>query len=70
MQNHLDSAGIPGALGLGQSTATNIYNAFLFFSYLTPLLFAVISDTWLGKFKTLCISITWAKELHASWDFV
>ena len=57
MQNHLNDAALPGALGLGQSTATNIYNAFFFFSYLTPVPFAIVSDTWLGRYKTLCISI-------------
>ncbi|KAF2969438.1 hypothetical protein GQX73_g4107 [Xylaria multiplex] len=47
----------PGALGLGQSTATTINNAFLFFSYLATILFAVASDSWLGRYKTLLISL-------------
>ncbi|KAI9679130.1 MAG: hypothetical protein M1822_007340 [Bathelium mastoideum] len=61
---------LPGALGLGQSTATNIYNAFLFFSYLTPLPFAIVSDTWLGRYTTLCISFgsTTASHLQADDD--
>ena len=55
MQNPGDNVAVPGALGLGQSTAVNIYNAFFLFSFLTPLLFALISDIWLGRFKTLMI---------------
>jgi hypothetical protein len=55
MQNFPGLA-IPGELGLGQSTATNIYNAFYLFSFLTPLPFAVLSDTRLGRYKTLCLS--------------
>lgn len=57
MQNSGKDKGFPGALGLGQSKASTIYNAFFFFSYLTPLPFAVISDTWLGRYKTLCVSM-------------
>ncbi|MCJ1250448.1 hypothetical protein MMC30_007676 [Trapelia coarctata] len=57
MQNSLDDAAVPGALGLGQSTATNIYNAFYLFSFLTPLPFAIVSDVWLGRYKTLWISV-------------
>ncbi|KAF8244417.1 oligopeptide transporter [Wilcoxina mikolae CBS 423.85] len=57
MQNGMDDKALPGALGLGQSTATNIYNAFFFFSYLVPLPFAIISDTWLGRYRTLSISL-------------
>ncbi|KAH8588490.1 POT family-domain-containing protein [Bisporella sp. PMI_857] len=48
---------LPGALGLGQSTATNIYNAFSFFSFLAPMGFALISDIWLGRHKTLLLSL-------------
>ncbi|KAI1502422.1 MFS general substrate transporter [Biscogniauxia marginata] len=44
---------LPGALGLGQAKATIIQNAFLFFQYLTPLPFALISDAWVGRYKTM-----------------
>jgi POT family proton-dependent oligopeptide transporter len=57
LQNKLNDEAVPGALGLGQSMASNISYGFLFFSYLTPLLFAIVSDTWLGRYKTLCISL-------------
>ncbi|KAK4174684.1 putative peptide transporter [Triangularia setosa] len=48
---------VPGALGLGQATAVNISNAFFLFSFLTPMLFALISDIWLGRYKTLLLGL-------------
>ncbi|KAJ5519177.1 oligopeptide transporter, partial [Penicillium expansum] len=56
MQNDRDSIEVPGALGLGQVTATNISNAFSFFSFIAHLPFAILSDARTGKYKTLCIS--------------
>ncbi|TVY79814.1 Peptide transporter PTR2 [Fusarium oxysporum f. sp. cubense] len=56
IQNPVDSVAVPGALGLGQATATNITSAFLFLSFLLPTVWAIISDTWLGRHKTLCLS--------------
>lgn len=56
IQNSRDNIAVPGALGLGQSSATNISNAFYFFSFLAPIPFAIVSDTWLGRYKTLRIS--------------
>ncbi|KAM5485498.1 peptide transporter ptr2 [Microsporum canis] len=58
IQNDRDSIAVPGALGLGQATATNISNAFFFFSFLSPLPFAILSDAWLGRYKTLCLSFS------------
>jgi len=49
--------GVPGQLGLGQAMATRIYCAFYIFYYVTPLLFAVVSDTRLGRLKTLTLSV-------------
>ncbi|KAF1984275.1 oligopeptide transporter [Aulographum hederae CBS 113979] len=59
MQNprSLDRNVPPGALGLGQSTATNVSNAFFLFSYLTPMLFACVSDMWLGRYRTLMVGL-------------
>lgn len=56
MQNSADNIAVPGALGLGQATATNISSAFLFLSFLVPTIFAILSDTWLGRYKTLFLS--------------
>ncbi|KAF5555717.1 proton-dependent oligopeptide transporter POT family [Fusarium mexicanum] len=56
IQNPADSVAVPGALGLGQATATNITSAFLFLSFLLSTVWAIISDTWLGRHKTLCLS--------------
>jgi POT family proton-dependent oligopeptide transporter len=57
MQNPRGNIGVPGALGLGQSTAVNIYNAFFLFSFLTPMIFALLADIWLGRFKTLLVGL-------------
>ncbi|KAI0380512.1 hypothetical protein F5Y04DRAFT_281905 [Hypomontagnella monticulosa] len=48
---------LPGALGLGQATATTIQNAFLLFQYLTPLPFAIASDAWLGRYITMLVCL-------------
>ncbi|XP_015474563.1 solute carrier family 15 member 1 [Parus major] len=45
----------------GDNFATAIYHAFVALCYLTPILGAVIADSWLGKFKTiLYLSIVYA----------
>lgn len=31
--------------------ATSIYHVFVAFCYLTPILGAIVADSWLGKFK-------------------
>ncbi|ORY01228.1 PTR2-domain-containing protein [Basidiobolus meristosporus CBS 931.73] len=44
-----------GALNKGQSVSTALKQFFTFFCYLTPLIGAVISDQYLGKYKTILI---------------
>ena len=44
---------VPGALGLGQAAATNIVNAVFIASYITPVLAAVVADSWLGRHQTM-----------------
>ncbi|KAI0014890.1 oligopeptide transporter [Xylariomycetidae sp. FL0641] len=58
LQNSAGDLHVPGALGLGQSTATIMSNAFSFFSFLTPLPFAIASDTRLGRCTTLLLSLS------------
>ena len=48
----------PGALDLGQATATRIYCAFFIAYYVSPLGFSVLSDSYLGRYKTLILSLT------------
>ncbi|KAF1974102.1 MFS general substrate transporter [Bimuria novae-zelandiae CBS 107.79] len=55
---HHNSDQRPGALGLGQSTATRIYCLFYIFYYLTPILAAVLADSTLGRYKTLVTTIS------------
>ncbi|OAL57338.1 MFS general substrate transporter [Pyrenochaeta sp. DS3sAY3a] len=57
MQNPRIGHAIPGALNLGQSTATNINNTFLLFSFVTPMGFALLSDLSYGRLKTLKIAL-------------
>uniref|UniRef100_UPI003AAAC2DD solute carrier family 15 member 1 n=1 Tax=Centroberyx gerrardi TaxID=166262 RepID=UPI003AAAC2DD len=41
--------------------ATSIYHAFVAMCYLTPILGAIVADSWLGKFKTIIyLSIVYA----------
>lgn len=58
MENRLqhNKSQTPGALDLGQSTATRIYCIFYVFYYTTPLFVAVLADSLLGRFCTLIIS--------------
>ncbi|KAF2420957.1 hypothetical protein EJ08DRAFT_673097 [Tothia fuscella] len=57
MQNPRTGNMIPGALNFGQSTATNVSNAFLLFSFLTSMGFALLSDLSFGRLKTLKIAL-------------
>ncbi|KAJ5751143.1 Proton-dependent oligopeptide transporter family [Penicillium manginii] len=59
LQNYLQNARggeVPGALGLHQATATNIVNALIIGSYITPVPAAVVADSWLGRYKTMLYS--------------
>ncbi|KNG85761.1 oligopeptide transporter [Aspergillus nomiae NRRL 13137] len=58
IQNDPGDGAVPGALGLGQSRATMIFNAFYLFYYLVPIPFALVSDAWLGRYVVLCISLS------------
>ncbi|KAJ5674787.1 uncharacterized protein N7477_004721 [Penicillium maclennaniae] len=51
LQNYLQNVpggAVPGALGLGQATASNIVNALTIGAYITPIPAAVIADSWLA----------------------
>jgi len=50
-------SGQSGALGKGQQVATGLTTFNSFWSYVTPLLGAYIADTYLGRYKTIMISI-------------
>lgn len=55
-ENYLQNAPggeVPGALGLGEATASNIVNALFIVSYIAPVPAAVIADSWLGRHKTM-----------------
>ncbi|TDZ61176.1 Peptide transporter PTR2 [Colletotrichum trifolii] len=57
MQNERASRAVPGALGLGQATATAVSNGFFIFLFLMPSCFAVISDIYLGRYNTLLLGL-------------
>ncbi|KAF9443921.1 peptide transporter PTR2A [Macrolepiota fuliginosa MF-IS2] len=54
----------PGALGLGQQTATGLNTFYQFWCYITPLLGAYIADTRWGRFNTVCVGIAIALTGH------
>lgn len=61
---------VPGALGLGQAVATNIVNAVFIASYITPVIAAVIADSWLGRHKTMIYAAMYNSHLNPQYaDF-
>jgi proton-dependent oligopeptide transporter, POT family len=56
MQYGQNGVAIPGALGLGENTASNLSSAFYAFTFLTSVPFGILADAWLGRYKTLCLS--------------
>ncbi|KAI9722822.1 MAG: peptide transporter ptr2 [Chrysothrix sp. TS-e1954] len=45
----------PGAIGLTQKGGTGLTDFFQFWCYVTPILGAVVSDQYLGKYKTIVV---------------
>ncbi|KAI8342840.1 POT family-domain-containing protein [Chlamydoabsidia padenii] len=43
----------PGALGKGQQTATALTTFFQFWCYITPIIGAIVADSYLGKYKSI-----------------
>jgi hypothetical protein len=57
MQNPRTGSVNPGALGLGQQTATNLSNFFMLLQFVAPMPFAVLSDMKMGRLQTLMMSM-------------
>ena len=55
-QNPLNDNLRPGALGVGQARATNLNDAFQFLVYMSPIGWAIVADTRLGRYRTICIA--------------
>lgn len=53
-----DGARIPGALGLGQSSATALSYFFQFWCYVTPIIGAIVADAWLGRYHAIMLFAT------------
>lgn len=66
IQNAPGDGAVPGSLGLGQSRATMIFNAFYLFYYLVPIPVALVSDAWLGRYAVLCISLRCVLPCHGT----
>lgn len=81
IQYHPHDTPVSGGIGLGQSGATALTNFFSFWCYGTPVLGAIISDQYLGKYRTIlysaliyvigifvlfCTSLPWAIEHGAA----
>lgn len=56
IQYHPHDTPVRGGIGLGQSRATGLTNLFTFWCYGTPILGAIVSDQYLGKYKTILYS--------------
>lgn len=54
---HYTIEGTPGALNLGQATATRIFCGFFVIYFTCPILFAPLVDSRVGQYKTLVISL-------------
>lgn len=55
MQNDLNDPLLPGALGLGQSTATSLQYFWNFWCYCSPLIGAVVADQYMGRYNTIML---------------
>ncbi|KAF9739296.1 POT family protein [Paraphaeosphaeria minitans] len=58
------SEGQPGALGMGQRASTGIVLFNQFWSYMTPIVGAIIADEYLGRFNTIFIAIAFSIAGH------
>lgn len=50
-----EGARIPGALGLGQSSATALSYFFQFWCYVTPIIGAIVADAWMGRYHAIML---------------
>ncbi|KAJ5975430.1 Major facilitator superfamily domain general substrate transporter [Penicillium waksmanii] len=62
MQNYINNpydpgSDLPGALGKGQAVASALGNFFKFWAYASTIIGAIIADQYIGKFKTIIISL-------------
>ncbi|CCF36586.1 oligopeptide transporter [Colletotrichum higginsianum] len=56
MQNGRGDPLRPGALGWGQSRASQVSNVFNIISWLTPMASGIVADKGLGRYRTLCVT--------------
>ncbi|KAF8677524.1 Peptide transporter PTR2A [Rhizoctonia solani] len=56
--NTLKPDDVAGALGRGQRTSTALGNFRQFWTYFTPIIGAIVADTYYGRFKAICVFYT------------
>jgi dipeptide/tripeptide permease len=49
-------------LGLGEVTASNIVNALMIATSLTPMLAAIVADSFLGRYKTMVFAAMYVSK--------
>ncbi|RYO98336.1 hypothetical protein DL763_002278 [Monosporascus cannonballus] len=60
IQNAVDDPLRPGALGMGQSTASLMVNIFLIISYATPMAAGLLADGYLWRYRIIMLSLSLA----------
>ncbi|KAL1408324.1 hypothetical protein Q8F55_005132 [Vanrija albida] len=53
-----------GALGMGSVSASAVSSTFTFLAYVTPILGGIVSDSYWGRYKTICVGVAVGAIAH------